>query len=196
MSSTNRYFKAIVIGVSAGGLDVLMKIIPELPPDFTLPIVIVQHVQEGSDFRLPEILQNKSLIKIKEARDMEELNPSHVYIAPPGYHLLIENEKQFRLSIDAPVQYARPSIDVLFESAADVYQNKLIGIILTGANSDGSDGLRSIKQSGGMAIVQDPVTAEVDSMPRAAIDLTEIDHILKPEEIAPFLIQASQSNQL
>jgi two-component system chemotaxis response regulator CheB len=126
-------------------------------------------------------------LKVKEADEKERPANGMAYIAPPNYHLLFENDQSFTLTVDERVNYARPSIDVLFETAAEAYKDTLIGIILTGANTDGSRGLKKIKDFGGLTIVQDPATAESDSMPRAAILTTQVDHVLPIEEIAEFL---------
>lgn len=185
--SLEHSYRAIVIGVSAGGLEALSLILPELPESFALPIIVVQHLCEGRENNIPKYLNSKSSILVKEADEKEVIQPGTVYLAPAGYHLLIETDRSLSLSLDPRVNYARPSIDILFESAADVYEEELIGIILTGANNDGSHGLRKIKQLGGLTIVQDPVTAASDCMPLMAIQATEVDHILALEEIGPFL---------
>lgn len=181
--------EAVVIGVSAGGINALGKILPALPDDFPLPVIIVQHRHPTSDDQIIRIFNKKSSLTVKEADDKENIKPGIVYIAPPDYHLLIENDKTFSLSLDGPVNYSRPSIDVLFESASDVYGPYLIGIILTGANNDGSYGLKRIKERGGLAIVQNPETAEADIMPRAAIAAAKIDRVLTLERIVPFLVK-------
>lgn len=180
-------YEAIVIGVSAGGMQALATVIPALPETFSLPIVVVQHVSEDSDGYLSIYLNNLSALRVEEAADKKEIMPGTVYIAPAGYHLMIEENRTFSLSVDAPIHYARPSIDVLFEAAADVYRSRLIGVILTGANADGSQGLRRIKDYGGLMIVQDPATAEASCMPQMAIKTVPADHILPLDEIASFL---------
>lgn len=183
----NMQYKAMVIGVSAGGLDALSTILPELPADFPIPVLVVQHLHHASDNFLAIHLDNLSKIKVKEAEEGEKIRPGIAYIAPPGYHLLVEEDETLSLSVDEAVNYARPSIDVLFETAADVYATALIGVILTGANDDGSRGLKKIKDEGGLAIVQDPKTAYVEIMPLAALQMVEADHILPLKEIGPFL---------
>ncbi len=180
-------YEAIVIGVSAGGLAALTAIIPELPGNYQLSVLIVQHqVADASDF-LSEYLNEKSSITVQEAIPGEKVLPGNVYIGPPNYHLLVEKNRRISLSVDSKVNYSIPSIDVLFESAADAYQKKLVGVILTGANSDGSQGLKKIKKAGGLTIVQDPVTAEMPEMPKAAINATTVDHILTLRKITQFL---------
>ncbi|NRD74459.1 chemotaxis protein CheB [Shewanella sp. VB17] len=181
-------YEAIVVGVSAGGLHALTQILPCLPPDYPIAVLIVQHRYRGSDHFLDEYLNQLSAVTVKEAEPGEPILPAHVYIAPAGYHLLVERDKTLSLSIDPPVNFSIPSIDVLFQSAATCYKNTLIGLILTGANSDGSQGLKMIKEYGGYGIVQDPHTAEVDVMPRAAIDLVEVDKIIALDELGHFLV--------
>jgi two-component system chemotaxis response regulator CheB len=182
-------YRCIAIGVSAGGMDALSSIIPTLPPAFPIPVVVIQHVSPHSDNYMTRLLDNISAIKVKEVDEKEKLKPGVVYTAPPNYHVLVEDDTTFSLSLEERVNFARPSIDVFFQSAADVYGPHLVGIVLTGANNDGSKGLKMIKEKGGLTIVQDPNTAEVDGMPRAAIAATKIDHILPLEQIGPFLVK-------
>jgi two-component system chemotaxis response regulator CheB len=179
--------RAVVIGLSAGGLNALSALLPLIPGDFALPIVVVQHVhpQQGGSFF--ENVGGLSLLPVREAEEKELVMPGAVYIAPANYHLMIELDRTFSLSIDEKVNYSRPSIDVLFESAADVYGPGLIGIILTGASRDGAAGLRRIKKNGGITIVQDPATAEFPVMPSAALDETEVDLVMSIPEIGRFL---------
>ena len=185
-------YEAIVIGVSAGGMQALATMIPALPATFAYPIVVVQHVSEDSDGYLSIYLNNLSALRVEEAEDKKDIVSGVVYIAPAGYHLMIEENRTFSLSVDAPVHYARPSIDVLFETAADVYRSRLIGVILTGANADGSQGLRRIKAYGGLTIVQDPATAESSCMPQMAINTVSVDHILPLNGIASFLAHLTE----
>ena len=184
-------YEAIVIGVSAGGMNALGEILPRLPDDFSLPIIIVQHMDPNSRGYLPDHLDRNCSIQVKEAEEKESIIGGVAYIAPANYHLLLEEDRTFSLSVDDAVNYSRPSIDVMFESAADVYNRRLVGVILTGANSDGSKGLTKIKSLGGLAVVQDPATAHVDYMPKAAIASTKVDHILPLEEIASLLMEFS-----
>lgn len=180
-------YEAIVMGVSAGGMEALSTILPDLSADFPLPVMVVQHQHPTSDDFLVRYLNERCNLMVKQADEKENILPGVIYFAPPGYHLMVEEDRTFSLSIDLPVHFARPSIDVLFETAAEVYGKKLVGVVLTGANADGSHGLKRIKESGGLAMVQDPETAEVDTMPRAAVRATEVDHVLSLEEIGPFL---------
>lgn len=180
-------YKAVVIGVSAGGLHALSKILPQLPSDYPLAVIIVQHRAKTQDNFLVEHFDQVSAIKVCEARPSQPILPQCVYFAPGGYHLLIEQEQTFSLSIDPPVNYAIPSIDVLFESAARCYRDCLIGIILTGANSDGSDGLVAVKKQGGLTLVQDPNTAENSVMPEAALNKVDVDYMMTLDDIGDFL---------
>lgn len=182
-----RKYKAVVVGSSAGGLNALKTLLKNLKKEFRLPVIIVQHISPDSENYLVHILNDLKVLKVKEADEKEHPVPGFAYVAPPNYHLLLETDQTFTLTVDERVNYARPSIDVLFETAAEAYREQLIGIILTGANNDGSLGLKRIKELGGMAIVQDPETAEVDSMPRAAIEACAVDHVFSLEEISAFL---------
>jgi len=186
MSKTRRY-KAVVIGSSAGGLNALKVIFSQLEPKFGIPVIMVQHISPDAENYLIHILNALKNIPVKEADEKEMPVKGMAYVAPPNYHLLIEPDQTFTLTVDERVNYARPSIDVLFETAAEAYREGLIGIILTGANSDGSKGLKKIRDLGGLTIVEDPETAEVKSMPRAALHSTPADHVLPLEKIAPLL---------
>lgn len=184
-------FHAVVIGASAGGISALNTILSMLPKEFILPIVIVQHLQEEGTIGYRASYLNKNCaLPVKEAIDKEPLEPGTVYLAPPAYHTLLEPTGVISLSIDAPVNFSRPSIDVLFESAALAHGKKLLGIILTGANSDGSQGIKKIKQYGGYVIVQDPDEAEAQAMPQAAITAAKIDRILTLKQIGNYLAKA------
>jgi len=192
-------YEAIVIGVSSGGMNALNYIFSTLPADFSIPIIIVQHVSARSDNEWINLLNNKSNLTIKEADEKEKIacpteqsfgrETGKVYIAPANYHLLIEKDRTFSLTIDELVNFARPSIDVLFESAAEAYKNKLIGIVLTGANNDGAKGIKRIKECGGLAVIQDPETAESSTMPASAIAVIKPDYILSLEKIIELLIK-------
>lgn len=162
--------KAVVIGASAGGVQALSAILPALPPQFPCPILIVLHVPQRNTNPLIDLLRARCLLDVKEAEDKELLRSGTVYFAPPGYHLLIEKNMSIALSSDEPVNYSRPAIDVLFETAADALALEVTGVILTGANHDGAEGLKAIAAAGGKAIVQDPATAEMATMPLAALE--------------------------
>lgn len=180
-------YRAVVIGVSAGGLNALRTILPSLSADFPAPVLIVQHISPDSDDFLSRILAPYSVLTIKEAEEKEKSTAGTIYFAPANYHLLVEEDFTLSLSVEERVNYARPAIDLLFETAAVAYGKHLVGIVLTGANHDGSQGLKKIKQAGGMAIVQDPQTAESPSMPAAAIKACAVDQILPLDDIGPYL---------
>ena len=175
----------VVIGTSAGGLKALERVLGGLPPEFPVPIVAVQHRSRESE-AFASVMQSLVKLPVDEAEDKEPLAAPHVYVAPPDYHLLLEPGR-LALSTDDPVSFSRPSIDVLFESAADVYGKGLLGIILTGWNEDGADGLEAVHRAGGLTIVQNPDTAEAPVMPQAALARTPVHHILNLEEIAALL---------
>ncbi|MBI3965421.1 MAG: chemotaxis protein CheB [Chloroflexi bacterium] len=179
-------FGVVVVGTSLGGLQALKTFLNGLPTHFPLPVAVVQHQGSDATGDLSRLLQRYSALRVADAEDKETLVPGRVYVAPVGYHLLLE-PGSIALSTDAPVWFARPSIDVLFESAADSYGARAIGVILTGASSDGAAGLAAIKAQGGMAIVQDPDEAESRIMPAAAIAGTTVDRVLRLSEIAPYL---------
>jgi two-component system chemotaxis response regulator CheB len=181
-------YDAIVIGASAGGLYVMIRILKLLPAGFNKPVIVVQHRSRDERSLLEEVLQQKCKVTIKQADEKELIQPGTVYFAPPDYHLLIENDRSFSLSFDAPVNYSRPSIDVLFETAADVFKERLLAIILTGANKDGSNGIKKIAVMGGTTIAQSPGTADYPEMPRAAISTGYVQHVLDPEAIGQFLL--------
>lgn len=182
-------YEAIVIGVSSGGLNALKIMFSLLPANFKTPVIIVLHRGPRADSQWIKILNDKSNLLVKEADEKEKIEKGKVYIAPANYHLLIEKDKTFSLTIDERVNFARPSIDVLFESAADAYKNKLIGLVLTGLSSDGSKGIKRIKESGGLAIVQDPETAESPYMPASAIAAIKPDYVLSLDDIIALLIK-------
>ena len=180
--------RCIVIGVSAGGFDALDILTRQLPVGFSLPIIIVQHRIAENDGYLAQHLNLNAAIEVKDVIDKEPICSGIVYIAPPDYHLLIERGLYLSLSKDDKVNYSRPSIDVLFESAADIYRKSCLGIILTGKNQDGSMGLAQILAAGGVAIVQDPQSAKASEMPKAAIKKVPTAVILNLSGIASYLI--------
>lgn len=182
-------YQAIVIGVSAGGLKALSAILPGLPAGFTLPILVTQHRATDTDDFLATHLNGRCQVEVREPDDGEPVRPGTVYIAPAGYHLLVEQEHVISLSVDPAVRYSRPSVDVLFLSAADSYGEELVGVVLTGANDDGTRGLAQIKARGGLTIVQDPATADFAAMPRHALAAVEVDKVLGLDAIGPFLRQ-------
>lgn len=182
-------YESVVIGTSSGGLNALLSILPALPQQFNMPVIVVQHIGANSDSFWVEALNKKCALTVKEADEKEKAMPGFVYIAPPNYHLLVERDKTFSFTIDERVNFARPSIDVLFETACTAYGKHLIGILLTGANNDGAAGLLCIKKRGGLTIAQDPETAEASYMPASAIKLNAATHILTIKEIVDLLLQ-------
>lgn len=187
-------FELIVIGTSWGGLQAIEILLSGLPKDFPLAIAIAQHRQRNAGDLLCNLLQRHSVLPVLEVEDKVAIAPGYVYLAPADYHLLVE-PGNFALSIEAPVLYSRPSIDLLFESAADAYTDRAIGVILTGANKDGSQGLATLKRRGGLAIVQEPSEAESSSMPTAAIAATQVDYILPLTKISSCLINLADRGE-
>lgn len=180
-------FKAVMIGGSAGSFQVVTKLLANLPADFHLPIFMclhrLKHVRSG----FVEALSIKSKLPVVEPFDKEVIRPGRVYLAPANYHMYIEADKRFSLSTEEPVNHSRPSIDLSFITSAYAYKSKIIGIILSGANKDGAKGLKAIKDNGGIAIVQDPNEAQVETMPVSSMALTEVDHIMTCDQIIAFL---------
>lgn len=179
--------EAVVIGASAGALEALSVILPTLPAGFRLPIMVVVHIPPDKRSVLAQLFAAKCALKVVEAEDKMPLEAGTIYFAPPDYHLLVEADKSLALSADEPVLFSRPSIDVLFETAADAYGPGLIGIVLTGANEDGAAGLKTIADAGGATIVQDPDTAFQDAMPEAAIKAVPKADILSLASIGTYL---------
>lgn len=184
--------RAVVIGASAGGVDAMLTLLTGLPADFRLPIIAVLHLPPDRDSRLAEIFQHRLPISVREASDKEAIAPATVYFAGSGYHLLVETDRSFSLSCEAPVHYSRPSIDVLMESAADAYGAELAGILLTGANYDGAAGLAKIGAQGGITVVQDPAEAQVATMPEAAIRKLQPSFVLPLSGIRNLLLELDQ----
>jgi two-component system chemotaxis response regulator CheB len=164
-----RRIEMVVIGGSAGGVDAMLALLPMLPVGFAPAVVCILHVPADRESRLAELFDSRVLLPVREARDKEPIEPGIVYFAGSGYHLSVEEDRSFSLSCEAPVQYARPAIDILMESSANVYGPALAGILLTGANFDGAEGMCSIRERGGLTIVQDPEEAHASTMPKEAI---------------------------
>jgi two-component system chemotaxis response regulator CheB len=188
-----RHIDLIVIGCSLGGMNALQTIFSALSDDFCVPIAVVQHRHKASNDSLPAYFRRESHLCVVDVEDKQPIEPGCVYLAPANYHLLVERGV-FSLSVDAAVAYSRPSIDVLFESAADAYRENLAAVMLTGANADGARGARKIKRRGGLVIVQNPATAEAPTMPQAVIDSTRVDRILPLDRIGPFLVELCRSS--
>jgi len=177
-------YKAVVIGTSYGGLEALKTILPALGKGFPLPVIIVLHIGEHSNEIFLNYMNSLCPLQVKEAESHEKISSGFVYFAPPNYHLLIESDYTFSLSTDEKYNFSRPSIDILFESAAWAYAKSLIGIVLTGANSDGAHGLKMIKDFGGMTIIQNPCSALSPTMPRAALKIAKPEFKLNLEDIS------------
>ena len=186
-SRVNHCNKVVVIGGSAGSLEVLMQVIPRLQANVTIVIVIVLHRKAGEEAMLEQLFTAKSKMPVVEVEDKIALEPGSLYIAPADYHLLFENDGRLALDISEKVNYSRPSIDVTFESAAEVFGKKLIGILLSGSNSDGAKGLEMIREHGGSVVVQNPESAEMPYMPQSAVDRLVPDHILDVGHLYQFL---------
>jgi two-component system chemotaxis response regulator CheB len=169
---------AVAVGASAGGIDALFALLAGLQPPLAAALVVVLHLPEQQESLLPQLFAQRTALPVQEAQPNAPVQPGTIYFAPPGYHLLVEAERSFALSCDAPELFSRPSIDVLFESCADVYGDRLVGIVLTGANEDGARGLATIKARGGLAAVQDPQEAIHAAMPIAAIERAAPDFVL------------------
>ena len=187
--NSGREYKALVIGVSTGGVSALKYLLGALPTDFPIPVLIVTHITPDSDDGMAVLLNALCSIRVKEADEQETITSGTVYLAPANYHLLVERDGTLALSVDPPVNFARPSVDVLFESAAEVYGAELIGVILTGAGSDGSKGLLKIKNHDGVTIVQDPADAEMNSMPQSALQLVQADYVVRLQELPELLLR-------
>jgi len=179
--------QAIAIGCSAGGLDALKVLLGGLDPRLTQTALVCCHSGSDTVELLCEVLQRSSTLPVIEAAERRPVQASTVHLAPGGYHLLVEKDRHFALSVDPRVQYARPSIDVMFCSAAEVWHEKLIGVVLTGGNADGASGLQRIRELGGIAIVQSPSNAEMPTMPQAALDTAGADHCVDLSDIAPLI---------
>lgn len=178
---------AFIIGGSAGSLDVLLKVLPSLSPVLSFPIIIVIHRKHGADSLLPELLSGRTKLQVKEIDEKEALLPGTIYIAPSDYHTLIEQDHSFSLDYSEKINYSRPAIDVTFQTAAEVYQERLVCLLLSGSNADGVEGLKSVKAWGGTALIQDPATAQVSYMPEQASKQVKIDRALRIEDMAEFI---------
>jgi two-component system chemotaxis response regulator CheB len=180
---------AIVVGASAGGVEALLTIFAGLKPGFRLPIITVLHIPEERRSQLAHVFQARLPIPVKEADDKESIAPGTLYFAPPGYHLSVEADLSLSLSQEERIFHSRPSIDILFDSAADAFGSRLAGVLLTGANNDGASGLARIKQCGGTTVVQDPAQAQARTMPEAALALHTPDYLLRLNDIGQLLVE-------
>ncbi|HVS01845.1 MAG TPA: chemotaxis protein CheB [Thermoanaerobaculia bacterium] len=179
-------FDLVVMGASLGGLDALGEIFSGLPASFPAAVAVVQHRRADSSASLAALFAARTPLPVHEAEDREPILPGTVYLAPPNYHLLVERG-ELSLSLDPPVLHARPSIDVLFESAADAYERRLVAVLLTGASRDGAAGIAAVAARGGLTVVQDPDGALSPVAPRAALERTTVRHVLPVPAIAPLL---------
>lgn len=183
----NNPIELVVIGGSAGSLDVILKLVPALQPPGRVAILIVVHRKPSNDDVLVDLLRSKTSWAVKEAEEKEPVLRGTIYVAPADYHLLLEKDKTFSLDVSEKVHYSRPSIDITFEAAAEAYGNSLVAVLLSGANADGTDGMKAVKEMGGYCVVQEPDSAEVAYMPQQAIDRVDIDRILPAGELASFI---------
>ncbi|GGF15961.1 chemotaxis protein CheB [Flavobacterium limi] len=181
-------FRVVIIGGSAGSLNALMQILPHLCAIKSFAIVIVLHRKSTDEQTLEELIALKTIINVKPVEDKVPFLPGFIYIAPSNYHLLFEKNSTLSLDTSEKINYSRPSIDVSFESAAEIYKNNLTGILLSGSNADGTEGLKAIKNEGGTIIVQDPKSADMPFMPNSAIQNTIPDYVLNIQEILQFIL--------
>jgi two-component system chemotaxis response regulator CheB len=186
-SEQTRRVDAVVIGASAGAVEALGVLLPALPDDFDVPVVVVVHVPANRPSLMAELFAPRCKLKVREAEDKRAVAGGTIWFAPPNYHLLIERDRCFALSVDEPVNFSRPSIDVLFESAADVYGERLLAIVLTGANHDGAHGASIVHKAGGLVAVQDPETALAPTMPALSIERAQPELVGDLAELARFV---------
>jgi len=183
-----RRVDAIVVGASAGAVEALGLLLPALPAELDVPVIVVVHLPANRPSLLADLFAPKCALDVREAEDKAEVRPRTIWFAPPGYHLLLERERTFALSVDEPVNFSRPSIDVLFESAAEVYRARLLAMVLTGANQDGSQGAAAVHRAGGLVAVQDPDTAQAPTMPALCIARTQPHFVGSLTDLATFAI--------
>lgn len=186
-------YRLVVLGASAGGVEVLSGLVAQLPETFPLPIVVVQHLSENGGSLLAEVLARQSKLPVHEVDDKDELRAGHIYLAPAGYHVLVERDGILSLSVDPPVHFSRPSIDVLFESAAAAYGAGVVAVLFTGANRDGADGLAKIAAAGGHTVVENPDTAAFPMMPRAGLAAVATAEVLPWQNVASRLTVLARS---
>lgn len=179
--------KAFIIGGSAGSLEVLLRVLPNVNVNIPFPIIIVVHRKHGADSLLPVLLSTRTKLIVKEVDEKEKIVPGIVYIAPSDYHLLVEQDETFSLDYSEKINYSRPAIDATFQTAAEVYKTKLVCMLLSGSNSDGVNGLKSVKNWGGTAVIQDPESAQVAYMPEQARLNVKLDRVLSIDDMAEFI---------
>jgi two-component system, chemotaxis family, protein-glutamate methylesterase/glutaminase len=181
--------KAVVMGASWGGLEAYTAVLGRLPATLPVPVLLVQHQHPTAGDKLPWLLDTRTAMRVMSAQDKTALEPGCVYVAPPGYHMLVDSDHTVCYSLAAPVNYSRPSIDELFYSAGHVYGHGLLAVILTGANEDGAAGIKYIKQRGGITVAQSPLTAEAQVMPQSAIDTGCVDWVRDLPDIGDFVVE-------
>ena len=185
-------YKMLVIGLSAGGIPLVKRLLSALPKEYPLAIAIVAHLPQGHESHLAQMLNAVTDLPVTMAIDKQPIVAGHVTIAPPGYHLLVEQNHQFALSDGGLVKSVCPSIDVLFKSAAEVFEDELCAVILSGANSDGAEGMAAVKQLGGVCMVLNPLDAEFSTMPNAVIKHVHVDYIASVEDIISLLVSVDE----
>lgn len=194
LTSELRSCEAVLIGASAGAIEALSFLLPAVPEDARVPVIVVVHLPPNRPSLLPEVFAARCQARVREPEDKEPAAAGTIWFAPSNYHLLVELDRTFSLSVDDPVRYSRPSIDVLFETAAEAFQSKLCALVLTGANDDGAQGAQVIRAAGGVVIVQDPDTADAKEMPRAAIARANPQLVVSLPELAELLRQATEKS--
>jgi two-component system chemotaxis response regulator CheB len=179
--------KMIAIGGSAGSLQVILKMCEYIKPGFPIPVLLILHRHASFPSPLEELLSLKTDLRVREIEEKDKIEPGYIYTCPPDYHVLVEKDHSFSLDDSEKVNYSRPSIDVVFKSASDIYCENLVAILLSGANADGAEGLRHVKKNGGITVIQNPEEAEVPYMPQEALKRLRPDHVLNTSEITGFL---------
>jgi two-component system chemotaxis response regulator CheB len=179
--------RILVVGGSAGSLEALLHFLPKVKTDISFSIVIVLHRKNAGESMLANLLQSRTELPVREIEDKEKMKPSTIYVAPANYHVLIEKEDFFSLDVSEKINYSRPSIDVSFETAADVYGPAAAALLLSGANNDGTEGLKCIQEKGGKVLIQQPSSAEVSYMPQQALKEINADAVLSTEKIAEYI---------
>jgi two-component system chemotaxis response regulator CheB len=195
MAQNEMKYKAVVVGGSAGSLDIILNIVSHADSSAGILYIIILHRKNDTDSVLTGLFSSRTKLKVKEVEDKDYILPGYIYIAPADYHLLLEDENTFSLDASEKIYFSRPSIDVTFESVADVFGTAVIGVLLSGANADGAHGLNRIHKAGGFTIVQDPESAEADYMPRQAIEKLKPDAVISAKEIPDFLKKLISTSQ-
>jgi two-component system chemotaxis response regulator CheB len=186
-NSVSQHCEVLLIGGSAGSLEVLFKLLPQLRPGLPFPIIVVLHRRNYAESSLSELLSTKTTAVTREVEDKDVITPGHAYLAPADYHLLIEKDHSFSLDDSEKINFSRPSIDVTFESAAEIYGPGIVALLLSGANEDGTHGLFVIKKAGGKTVAQDPQSAQMPFMPHYAIVHGAVDHVFDPQQMVHFI---------